>query len=228
VLLESSELLNGAEELNQLVHTSSEQVELTEDLVGGELELLSLGHLLEAQLGLLVLLLVSIVEVDAALEHWDELFWRVLLVVPKSLGVLLLLALLCDLSSSELSEVEDHVLAAGDHLVGDLDEQVGHTLVGVVVTGNGVDHLNRVHQCGEGLCDGVGVTVVQRVDELFKSLQVLHVVLGLVQGFGNSELNASPLGGGEIDLVSGLASDVSWALRSLGEDVIDGPAVLAS
>jgi hypothetical protein len=44
--------------------------------------LLTLGHLHESLLGLVVLLLVSVVEVDAALKHGDELIWWVEIELP--------------------------------------------------------------------------------------------------------------------------------------------------
>jgi hypothetical protein len=146
------------------------------------------------------------------LEHWDELIWGILLVVPKSLTVGLLLALLGDFISSQLSEIEDHVLASEDHLIGDLDEEVGHSLVGVVVPGDGVDHLDGVHESWKCLLDGVRVSVVEWINELLKSLEVLNVILGLVECFSDSELNASPLGGSKVDLISWLTTLVSWAL----------------
>ena len=62
VLFESPELLDGSEEFNQLGDSSAEQIELAEDLVGRELELFALGHVHEALLGDLVLLLVGLVE----------------------------------------------------------------------------------------------------------------------------------------------------------------------
>jgi hypothetical protein len=84
VLLEGLELLDGAEELHELANTAAEQIELAEDLGRVEVELLALGELLEAGLGELVLLDVSIMEVNAGLQHNDELIWRVVVVVPET------------------------------------------------------------------------------------------------------------------------------------------------
>ena len=47
--------------------------------------------------------------------------------------------------------LDDVGLAGGDHLVGDLDKEGGHTLGGVVVGGDTVDHPDSVHQAGDVL-----------------------------------------------------------------------------
>ena len=189
--------------------------------------MLTFWHVHETFLGELILLEVGLIELNAALKHLDELIWWVGFVIPKDI-IVLWLSLLASLTSSDSSEVEDVVLAVVDHLVGDFHEEACHSLIGVVVSGNGVDHFDTVHESWKGLFDGVRISIVQRLDEFLKGLKILDVVFSLIESLSDSELDASPLGGGEIDLVSGLASDVSWALRSLGEDVIDGPAVLAS
>jgi hypothetical protein len=44
VLLKGLELLNGAKQLDQLGHSSAEEIELSEDLVRRELKLLALWH----------------------------------------------------------------------------------------------------------------------------------------------------------------------------------------
>lgn len=49
--------------------------------------------------------------------------------------------------------VENVVFAVVDHLVGDLDEETSHGVVGVVVSGDGVDHLDGVHQGRQGVLD---------------------------------------------------------------------------
>ena len=41
--------------------------------------------------------------------------------------------------------------AGGDHLVGDLEQQRGHSLGGVVVLRDGVDHPDTGHQTGDVL-----------------------------------------------------------------------------
>jgi hypothetical protein len=129
-------------------------------------------------------------------------------------------------TSLESNEVEDIVLAVVDHLVGDLDEQAGHSLIGIVVSSDGVDHLNTIHQGWKGLFDGVWGSIFKWVDKLLKSLEVLYVILGLVEVLGNSKLKTSPFGGGQVDLCIWLSHLVVGVLRSSSEDVIDGSAVL--
>ena len=72
--------------------------------------------------------------------------------VPKNI-IILWLTLFTGLTSSDSSEVENIELTVVDHLVGDLDKEASHSLVGVVVSGNGVDHFDTVHQSWEGLFD---------------------------------------------------------------------------
>ena len=45
-------------------------------------------------------------------------------------------------------------LAGGDHLVGDLDEERGHALWGVVVARDAVDHPDGIHQAWDVLNHG--------------------------------------------------------------------------
>ena len=187
--------------------------------------MLSLWHVHESLLGELVLLEVSSIKVNAALKHWNKLLWWILLVLPKNI-IGLRGTFLGVVTSLESNEVENVVLAVVDHLVGDLDEQASHSLVGVVVSSDGVDHLNTIHQGWKGLFDGVWGSVLEWVDELLKSLEVLNVILGLVEVLGNSELKTSPLRGGQVDLGVWLSHLVIGVLRSSSEDVIDGSAVL--
>lgn len=128
---------------------------------------------------------------------------------------------------SNSSEVEDVVLAVVDHLLSDLDEETSHAIVCVIVPGNGVDHLNTVHEGGKGILDGVRGSFIERLNELLKSGEILDVILGLVESFGDSQFNSLPLGCRKIDLVS-LATAVGLILRCLLEDIEDGAAVLAS
>ena len=90
------------------------------------------------------------------------------------------------------SEVKDCSLAVLDHFIGDLGKESGHSLVGVVVSCDSVDHLDTVHQGWKSLFDGFWVTFIEWLNELLKSLQVLDVILGFIQSFGNSKLNCSP------------------------------------
>ena len=95
--------------------------------------------------------------------------------------------------------VKNVVLAVHDHLVGDLDKKSGHSLVSVVVSSNSVDHLDGVHQNGEGLDDGQWVSIVKRLDVALEGQEVLNVVLGLVQLLGDSELDRTPVGDSKVD-----------------------------
>lgn len=187
--------------------------------------MLTFWHIHETFLGELILLEVGLVELDAALKHLDELIWWVGFVIPKDIIVQCLLG---SLASSDSSEVENVVLAVVDHLIGNFHEEACHSLIGVVVSGNGVDHLDTVHESWKGLFDGVRISIVQRLDEFLKSLKILDVVFSLIESLSDSELDASPLGGGKINLVSWLSELFRWVLRGLSEDIVDGSAVLAS
>jgi hypothetical protein len=223
VLLKSLELLDGAEEVNQLANTSLEEVEATKDLSGREVELLGLGHVLEALLGELVLGLVGLVELLALLHDINELVMGNDFGFPED-GIIragtTLLGL--DLTGHSL-EGEDVHFAVDDHLVGDLDEEAGHAFVGVVVASHGVDHLDGVHQDGEGLADAVRCSIVEGLDEALESLEVLNVILGLVQVLGNAELNGSPVAEGEVD--ARISVFVGFVLASGGKNILDVLAV---
>jgi len=165
VLLEGFELLNGSKEFNELGNPAAEEIKLAEDLVGRELELLALWHVHKSLLGYLILLLVGRVQLKARLEDWDELLRRVLVMVPEDVVVHDLLAGLVS-ALTDPAEVEDVVLAVVDHLLGDLHEQASHSIVSVIVSGDGVDHLDAVHQSWQGVLDGVGGSLIKRLDEL--------------------------------------------------------------
>lgn len=188
--------------------------------------MLTLWHVHETLLGELVLLNISNLKLNAALEHWNELIWWILLMIPKD--IIGHWALLVGLTSSDSSEVKNVVLALNDHLVGDLDKESSHSLVGVVVSGDGMNHLDTVHQSWKGILDSLRVSIVEWLDEFLKSLEILDVVFGLVKSFSDSELNRSPLGGGKVDLISWLSGILAWVLGSLSENIVDGSAVLAS
>ena len=128
----------------------------------------------------------------------------------------------------ESSEVEDVELAVGDHLVGDLGQESGHSLVSVVVSSDSVDHLDAVHQSWKSLFDAFWISFVKWFDELFEGLEILNVILGFVQSLGNSKLDSSPSGGGEVDLVSWFAHLLGSVLGGSAEYVVDSSAVLAS
>jgi hypothetical protein len=191
VFLKSSKLLNGSEQFNELVHSSAEEVKSSEDLVWREIELLSLWHLHESLFGELVLLDISLVKLDAALQNLDELFAWILVMIPENIIVLWgsFLSSLTHLDSSEVKNVE---LAVGDHLIGDFSEKSSHSLVGVVISSDGMDHLDTVHQSWKSLFDRFWISFVKWLNEFLKSLKILNVILGFVQSLGNSKLNSSP------------------------------------
>lgn len=159
--------------------------------------MLGLWHVLQTFLGELVLLNVCLVQIKALLKHVNELIWWVLLVVPKNSVVnwswllassLLSSSQLTDWSHAHLdaAEVDDVESAIGDHLVCNTDKQTGHSLVGVVVASNRVDHLDRVHQSWKGILNALWSSIVQWLDEFFEGLEVLDVVFRLVKSFSDT------------------------------------------
>ena len=226
VLLKSSELLDGAEKVDQLANTSLEEVEAAENLSGGEVELLGLGHVLETLLGELVLGLVGLVESLALLHDIDELIMGDDIGLPED-GVVQAGASFLrfgGFAGGVLLEGQDVHLAVDDHLVGDLDEEAGHAFVGVVVASDGVDHLDGVHQDGEGLLDCNWIAIIKGLNEALEGLEVLYVVLGLVEVLSDSQLDGSPVGESEVNAAVSVA--VSLVGRSGSEHVTDGLAVL--
>jgi hypothetical protein len=239
VLLESLELLDGAKEFHKFANTATEQVELAKDLSWVEVKLLGLGELFKARLCELVLLDVGIMQVNAGLQDNDEFIWRVVVMVPQARvvnGSRLLASGNClgkradgRHAEADATEVNNVILAVVDHLVGDLHEEASHALVGVVVTRNGVDHLDGVHESGKGFLDRLRVAFVEGLNELFESLQILNVVLSFIEGLSHAKLNSAPLRGSKEDLVAGLAN-ISIGLRvgSCKKDVEHGGAVLGA
>jgi hypothetical protein len=205
VLFEGLELLLCLEKINKLLESSLEEVKASENLLGVEIELSGLWHALETLLGELVLSQVGLVELEALLEDDNKVFSGNLVFFPKNTVVTscsstLLLLSRCLGSCCFLSvEVQDVVLAVHDHLVGDLDEETGHSFVSVVVSSYGVDHLDGVHQNRESFDDREWGSIVEGFDVAFKSQQILDVVLSFVELFGNSELDGTPVGDGEVD-----------------------------
>lgn len=194
MVTESSELFDGAEKLNKLHNSSLEEVKLSEDLVGREFELFTFWHVHQSLLGEVVLFLIGLVKVNAALENWDEFLWWEQFFIPENVVTFwLVLSLGVDFTSGHLSEVKNVPFASCDHFGGDFHEETGHFLVGVVVPGDGVDHLDTVHQGWESLFDRVWGTVVQWFNESLKGLKILDIVLGLIQSLGDSEFDTSPL-----------------------------------
>jgi hypothetical protein len=181
----------------------------------------------ESLFGELVLLDVGLVKLNAALKDLNKLFAWVVIMVPKNVIVLwsTFLTSSTHLYSSEVKNVE---LTVGNHLVGDFSEKTGHSLVGVVVSSDSVDHLDTVHQSWKSLFNGLWSSFIEWLDEFFECLKILNVILGFVQSFGNSKLNCSPFGCGKVDLISWLTNLLGSALGSSGENGVDGSAVLAS
>ena len=107
-------------------------------------KLFAFRHVHQALFGELILLCISLVEVDASLKDRNELIWWIGIMVPKNI-ISWKLSLLWILTFSDQAKVKDVVLAVSDHLVRDLDEQTSHALISVIVSSNRVDHLDTVH-----------------------------------------------------------------------------------
>jgi len=91
-----------------------------------------------------------------------------------------------------------------------------------------MDHLDGVHQSREGLLDVFWVANIQRLEVLLEGLKVLDVVLGLRERLSDFVVNASPVGGGHVDLLIMDTKRILHLIASLIEKVIDGTTVLAS
>jgi len=122
--------------------------------------LLSLGHVHESFFGKLVLLEIGSVEINAALQNWNELLWWILLVIPKDI-ITLGLAFFVGFSSSNSSEVKNVELAVINHLVGDLDEEASHSLICAVVSCYSVNHLDTIHKSWKSFFNGLWVSLVE-------------------------------------------------------------------
>lgn len=190
----------------------------------------SLWHVHKSLFGDFVLLLVSLVQVKTALQHWNQLLRGIFLSVPENIVIEHFVSLLRWLhcAISDLLVEENVKLALVNHLVSDFDEQTSHSFIGIVVPGDGMNHLDTVHQGRQGILDSLWGSIVKGFDELLKCRQVLDVVLGFVKSFSNSQFNASPLGGSQVNLVSRLSKLLSWVLRGLCKDIVDSSAVFAS
>jgi hypothetical protein len=128
----------------------------------------------------------------------------------------------------DVAEVHNVILAVEDHLVGDLHEKSSHSLGGVIVSGNGVDHLDGVEKGWEGLLDSNCVASVEGLKELLKSLKVLDIVFGFIKGLSDSVLHTIPIRGSKVDLVLLTTKLVrAWSSCNV-ENINDGSAVLAS
>jgi len=105
VLLQSVELLDGRENVNELLDSSAEQIELAKDGGRVEVELLFLQKVVDLALDHVVLLLVGVVQAHAVFQFLDQFFG---ISVPDLVDV--------------LAAFLDSGLAVVDHLVGDLHE----------------------------------------------------------------------------------------------------------
>jgi hypothetical protein len=72
--------------------------------------------------------------------------------------------------------------ATRDHLVGNFVKQTRHARRGAVVPRHAVHHHHVVNQGREGFNHGEGRRIVQRLQAFLEGREVLHVVLGFVQG----------------------------------------------
>jgi hypothetical protein len=202
VLSESVELLHGAKELHELANSSAEEIETAEDLLGREVELLASGHVHESLLGELVLFLVSSIQINARLHERNELTWRIVGSLPKNC-VILRSTFLGLLSLAGEFEVENGVLARLDHGGGNLAEETSHPVVGAVVTSDGVNHLDGVHKGGKNFLDALRSSVIKRLNEFVESLEILDIVLGFIELFGDSEIESEPFGGSKGNAILG-------------------------
>lgn len=169
--LQGVELHNGREDVDQLGHSSAKQVKLSENGSHTEIKVLALQQIGDLVTNQVILLLIGVVQTDAVLELLNQLSG---VLVPDLVGV---------------SSFLDSGLAVIDHLISDLDEQVGHLVSGVVVSGNGVNHLDGAHQGGKSINDFLRSTSVEGLNELFQSGQILDVILGLIELVGDADID---------------------------------------
>lgn len=115
--------------------------------------MLGLWYILKTLFGELILLQVSLVKIKAGLKGLNQLIWRVLLVIPQNSVVNDCSFFSLGLSSSakganwsqtefNAAEVDDVELTVRDHLICNLNEETSHTFVCVIITSDGVDHLD--------------------------------------------------------------------------------------
>ena len=117
-----------------------------------------------------------------------------------------------------------YLLAVTNHLVGDLGEEVRHAILGVVVTSDGVDHLDGVHESGESVDDRRCGPRVQRLDEALEGEKIFYIILGLVGVLSDLHVNILPALDEVLNLVLG---KIRVGLREGGKQTVDLFAVLA-
>jgi len=83
VFLKSLELFDCAEKFLEFGDSATEEIELAENLVGAEVKLFSLGHVLKTFLCEFVLFNISLMKVKTSLKSSNKFIRRVLLMVPK-------------------------------------------------------------------------------------------------------------------------------------------------
>jgi hypothetical protein len=130
------------------------------------------------------------------------------------------------LAQSKTAKVDNVVLAVGNHLIGNLDEKTSHSLVGVVVASDGVDHLYWVHEGRKSFLDCLRGAFVEGLDEFLKSLKVFDIVFGFVESLSDTKLDAGPLAGSKMELVLGSVCAVTGTSGSRSKDIEDLNAVL--
>lgn len=86
--------------------------------------------------------------------------------------------------------MKDFLLAILDHLVGDLDKETSHLIVGVVESSDGMDHLDCIHESRKGIDNLLRGAFVEWFQELLKGREVLHVILGFVQLIGEQQIES--------------------------------------
>jgi hypothetical protein len=135
-----------------------------------------------------IFFLIFLIQLDTVVEDVDQLIW---ITIPNGhlksffirtsifVGLVFILRIRSFLLLWEGTS-EDVIFTIGDHLVGNFAEQVGHGGGAGVISGDGVDHLDSVHQGWEGFDDGFWSSFVKWLNELFKDSQVLDIILGLI------------------------------------------------
>ena len=113
-------------------------------------------------------------------------------------------------------------------MVGDLDEEASHAFSSVIVAGDGVDHLDGVHQGWQSLFDRLRIANVEWFEELLKGLQVLNVVFGFRERLSDLVVNTSPVGGCHVDLLIMDTKLILHLVTSLLEHIVDSAAVLGA
>ena len=73
---------------------------------------------------------------------------------------------------ADFQEENDIVLAVVDHLIGDLAEQFCHAVIGIVITSDGVDHLDPIDQSRKLFDDSDGIITIEGiVQSIFENCQ---------------------------------------------------------